>query len=260
MNLRKDWQNISLSTGLIAVALCLPVPLAAWADDSTALAPEAATIDTTPAGRQTTPGPSSQSATLHGSAKKHLVQTDGTAATTATENQPVDLSAAGNQAKLQSETGKNDALTLYGAAVKKINAGKELSAAEYRDLGAGCTGFEAKKDFFQNIAKVIAVYPGSPAEKAGIRVGDKIVEDLNPAEANEHPDKPLFAVVCGQAGTPKDVTLLRDGQPVKITLIRMNIEDIQDPRDRHKWEQFVRHLDFPTEGTFIAPSIKSLEQ
>jgi C-terminal processing protease CtpA/Prc len=260
MNNRKDCQDTSLANIVIAVALCLQVPLGAWADDTKALAPEAAKMETTQAGTQATSAPSSDSTTLHGAARKHLEQADGTAAAAATQNQAVDLSAEGNGATLQSATGKNDAVTLYGAAVKKINAGQVLSAEEYRDLGAGCTGFEAKKDFFQNIAKVIAVYPGSPAEKAGIRIGDKIIEDLNPVQAEEHPDKPLFAVVCGQAGTPKDVTLLRDGKPVKITLIRMNIEDIQDPQARHKWEQFVRHLDFPTEGTFIAPSIKSLEQ
>jgi hypothetical protein len=253
MKYRKDCQITLLSNLLIAVALCLPLSPAARADDATAaLAPGAATMETSPS--------SSDTPTLQGSAKKHLQPPDAPDATTATPNSKVDLSAEGNGANLQPETGTKAGLTLYGQAVKKLNQGRQLSAEEYRDLGAGCTGFEARKDFFQNIAKVITVYPGSPAEKAGIRVGDKIIEDFNPPEANEHPDKPLFAVVCGQAGTPKDVTLLRDGKQVKITLIRMNIEDIQDPKDRHKWEQFVRHLDFPTEGTFLGPSVKSLEQ
>jgi C-terminal processing protease CtpA/Prc len=169
------------------------------------------------------------------------------------------LNATDNAAKLQSEQAASSAANLYALAVKKLVAGVALSSDEYRSLGAGCAGMETDRTFFQKIGRVSVVYPGSPADQAGIRVGDKVIQNDNDEQAKADPTKPLWEVQTGQAGTPVDITLLRHGKPVTLTLIRMNIEDIQDPEVRQTWERMISNLGYPKEGTFIAPSLRGLE-
>jgi hypothetical protein len=59
-------------------------------------------------------------------------------------------------------------------------------------------------------------------------------------------------------GVPVPVTLLRHKQPVELTLITMNIEDIQETEVRHMIEKMISDLDYPQEGTFSGPSIHEL--
>jgi len=209
---------------LLAVALCLQLPLAVRADDASGLVPEAATIDSTPSGPTGVQG------------------------------------ASDTNAKPQPEATPSETLTLHAQAVKKFDAGQTLSAEEYRSLEAGTVGFEANKPFFQDIAVVTVVYKDSPADKAGIRVGDKLFDNEAKEDeaAREDPTQPRQKVTCGKAGTPKDVTVLRGGKPVTLTLVRMNIEDIQETKYRHLWEQIVRRLGYPEEGSFSGTSLTNL--
>jgi hypothetical protein len=149
---------------------------------------------------------------------------------------------------------------LRGSAIKKFDAGEHLSSEEYRSLEAGCVGFESHHVFFQDLSTITVVYQDSPAYNAGIRVGDQIVapEKVEDAKFIADPTLSRQKVKCGKAGTPVDVTVLRDGEPVKLTLIRMNIEDIQEPEYRRNWEQILRRLGYPQEGDFSGKSLKDL--
>lgn len=150
--------------------------------------------------------------------------------------------------------------TLRGSAMKKFDAGQELSAEEYRSLEAGCAGFESHHVFFQDIATITMVYKDSPAARAGIKIGDKILapEKVEDAKFEEDPSISRQKVVCGRAGTPVDLTVLRDGKPVKLTLIRMNIEDIKEAKYRHSWERILRQLGYPTDGNFSGTSFNDM--
>jgi len=150
---------------------------------------------------------------------------------------------------------------VYAAAMQKLSKRQRLTAEEYRSLGIGTAGFEANQTFFQNTAKVIKVYRDSPADKAGVRVGDKmLMTEANPAEAMEraNPTQPLFQIKFKKVGVPVEITLLRHKEPVKMTLITMNIEDIEEPEIRKMFEKMVSELDYPQDGTFTGPSIHTL--
>jgi PDZ domain len=243
---RKDYLVANTSMSMIAVALCLQLPLAARADYTMALKPESASLDASLVTNQATATAAGET-TLEGGVRKRQDALDGTGATSAPQNPPQEASAADNDVKLQAET----ASKVFKLAAQKLSSGARLSADEYRALGVGCTGFEADKPFFQNIAKVSVVYPGSPADKAGIRKGDKIVANQPDNEqARANPFIPQWQVKLGRAGTPIDVTVLRQGQPVTLSLVRMNIEDIEDAKYRERWEKIVRDLGYQSEGTF----------
>jgi hypothetical protein len=70
---------------------------------------------------------------------------------------------------------------------------------------------------------------------------------------------PLWQVKFGQEGSLINVTVLRKDGPVKVTLARMNIEDIEEEHYRRQWERIISELGFPDEGTFVGTSLHSLE-
>ena len=72
---------------------------------------------------------------------------------------------------------------------------------------------------------VNTVYPGSPAEKAGIKVGDyfysvdgKTVEELGYTNAVNY--------IRGEIGTTVTLVILRDGEKITVTAIRDEVEEI----------------------------------
>lgn len=149
---------------------------------------------------------------------------------------------------------------LFRMAAEKLQNGYNLSADEYRALGVGCVGYESYRKYFQNIATVTAVYKDSPAAKAGIKVGDKIVDNQKDNEfAHANPQVRQVQIRLAQAGAPIDITVLRDGKPEKVTLIRMNIEDIQESKYRKMWENTIRRLGFPKEGNYTGTSLRNLQ-
>jgi len=201
----------------------------------------------------TTAAPSSEHTTLYGSAKKHGISPDSTDTTGTPQIPPQDLNATDDEAKLQSEKALTDA---YALAAQKLSKHQKLTADEYRALQIGVTGMESYRSFFfAKYAKVNAVYKGSPADQAGIRVGDR--EIWNEAEEKASSERATLMVTFEKTGTSVDVTILRKGKPVTITLVRMNMEDIQEPRYRHDWESMVRRLGFP-EGMYTGTSSSHL--
>lgn len=166
-----------------------------------------------------------------------ITQTATPAAQTATPAAQKPLQ--GGVSKLDELLKATESTALYKLSVKKLSDGVKLSAEEYRSLGVGCLGFESDRTFFQNIAIVSDVYSGSPADLAGIHVGDKLIEHDNDEAAREHPEIPRWKVSFGQAGTQKQIVVLRHHKPITLTLTRMNIEDIIDDQAREEWEQII---------------------
>ncbi|HEY9731150.1 MAG TPA: hypothetical protein V6C89_04525 [Drouetiella sp.] len=145
----------------------------------------------------------------------------------------------GGVSKLDEILRATESTDLYKASVKKLSDGVKLTAEEYRSLGVGCLGFESDRTFFQKIAIVSVVYSGSPADQAGIRIGDKLIDEDNDQAAREHPEIPRWKVSFGQAGTSKQIVVIRHHKAVALTLTRMNIEDISDDDARQEWEQII---------------------
>lgn len=165
------------------------------------------------------------------------------------------------EAKKHSIQTEQEALddNLFRIAAQKLSEGYKLSADEYRALGVGCAGYECHRQYFQKIAVVTRVYKDSPAEKAGIRVGDKMIDEIEDNEqARAHPNVRQIQIRLAQAGDPVEVTMLRDGQPVKISIIRMNIADIKESKIRQMWEKTVRNLGYPKEGVYTGTSLRNL--
>ena len=69
------------------------------------------------------------------------------------------------------------------------------------------------------------VYPGSPAEKAGIMVGD-LIYAIDGMTVEQIGVDYAINYVRGEIGTPVELTLLRDGEYVTLTAIRDTVEEI----------------------------------
>jgi C-terminal processing protease CtpA/Prc len=179
------------------------------------------------------------------------------------DQQPNSAAATSGHTTLYGNARANAAVSddTFNLALQKLKAGTKLSADEYRSLHVGCGGYEGYHVFFQKTTVITKVYKGSPADKAGICIGDRIIEeDQETAAAYAHPTVPLWQVKFGQEGSLVTVTILREAGPVRVTLARMNIEDIEEEHYRRQWERIISELGFPDEGTFVGTSLHNLEQ
>jgi carboxyl-terminal processing protease len=70
---------------------------------------------------------------------------------------------------------------------------------------------------------VVSTFSGAPAERAGILAGDVVVEVDGLSTAGKTIDE-VTALVRGEAGTPVELALERDGQRVEVSVIRAAIE------------------------------------
>ncbi len=169
------------------------------------------------------------------------------------------LFGSASHSKIEESTTQNESELRFQAAAQKLQTGYKLSADEYRALGVGCAGYECHRPYFQNIAVVTAVYRDSPAARAGIKIGDKMIDTIKDNDqAKANPGVKQIQFRLAQAGDPVEVTILRDGNPVKITLMRMNIADIKEPKYRRMWERTVRNLGYPKAGVYTGTSIYDL--
>lgn len=249
--------KMALAAGINACACLLLTSPLALADDG-ALMPETGTLDTSP----TVPAPPAaptapQTTVLQGGVhKKQHPELDMGVDT----NKPLQSGASDQDIQLQPAQANRDDDPTFQLAAQKLASGQKLSAEEYRSLQAGTFGYETDRTFFTNTAKVSIVYKDSPADKAGIRKGDKILVHENDDEARKDPTQPSQEVSCGLAGTSETIQLLVHGKPTPITLTRMNIEDIEEPHIRKEWEDLVRQLGYPRQGTFKGPNLNSLRR
>ncbi len=257
MKYGKDYVAGLVAPALLVVALSAQLPLAALADSSVSLKPEAAALDTSQPTDQAAVAASAVSVQnlLFGSARKHDAVLDSAASASPVQTGTVN---EGNS-KLQSETATPAAGEPFKLAAHRLATGARLSAEDYRALGVGCAGYESDRTFFQKVAVVSVVYPGGPADLAGIRKGDKILtNDIDNAQAVANPTVPQYQVTLDREGTPVTLTLLKHKEKIPITLTRINIEDIQTPKYREQWEKIVRDLGYPKSGTFTGDSLKTL--
>lgn len=221
---------------------------AAFADDADPLKPQTPSVDERKPIDQT-PVATPPRATLYGSAQRTENHLNGGAinGSAITGVNTGALNANADAVKLQAE---NAAAQAFEAAAQKISQGIKLTADEYRALEIGVTGIEAQVGMFSRYATIISVYRGSPAEQAGIRPGDEEVVSAAADKARHDPfHAPLF-LNFDRAGTPMDVTIKRHGKLIPLTLIRMNIEDLEDTHARRHLEEMIRRVGYKT-GNYV---------
>lgn len=251
MRYLKDRPIVNTMKTLLAISVCLIAPSAAVAHDNLALVPETPMADTVPVTSQpeasvipANPEPTSSPTFLYGRVKQR--------------NKELDAGVDTNS--LQAETPAEARARLKAAAYKKLSQGFDLSSDEYRSLGVGCIGYESLRTFFQSKGKITAVYKNSPAAKAGLKVGETIIQDASDNEAKADPTVPLWSVSLAKEGDPVNVMIVRHGHKESLTILRYNIEDIEEPAIRAQWEKIVRDLGFPKQGTFNGRSMDSLKK
>jgi len=111
-----------------------------------------------------------------------------------------------------------------------------MSKEQFRKLEYGVIGMVS---VVQNGAPgplVTKVYPTCPAADAGIIPGDVVVQTGDHVFHVGDGQREMWRSIVGRAGTPVDVTVLRDGKEIVFHLVRMNIEDISDNNIRYCYE------------------------
>lgn len=146
-----------------------------------------------------------------------------------------------------------------------LDLGKQkpmLSPEEYRKMEYGVIGLDALLPVNGSCPIITRILKGTPAEEAGLQKGDLIVKARNHVFKAGEGQRVLWQVVAGKAGTPVDMTVLRNGELVKVTMNRMNIEDIQDKKSRHQYRCLLNALGPPHythDGDLAASTIKDKE-
>jgi YidC/Oxa1 family membrane protein insertase len=139
---------------------------------------------------------------------------------------PVQWLTAGNVSPSQSKHRLGVTFTNIGAAVVRI----ELASARYRDMEdrSGYLGHLAPEDVAQGGgAKVNVVVPGTPAEEAGIQVGDIITSIGEKQVADAEGLVEVLATT--EPGQKVNVTISRAGAPqnLSVTLGRRPLEVVR---------------------------------
>jgi C-terminal processing protease CtpA/Prc len=228
---------------LLIVLLSAQLPLAACASTPSELKSEAPTVDTSPATLpETTQTPMLLTGEVH---KADSVTTQDANSNSQTFTQSVQTSSA----NLQGETATKDAPPPYVLALNKLAARAKLTSDDYRSLGIGVLGYESDRTYFTKEARISIVYPGLPAAEAGIKVGDReIYQKIDDSKVTD-PTRPSWMFSCGIAGQSVDITIKHHGQLRDVHLVRMNMEDIQDPNLRRTYEELVQKLGSSSSGT-----------
>jgi C-terminal processing protease CtpA/Prc len=228
-------------TALPSLALTVLLITGTWAQvaiaDDLQLQPETPQTDSNP-----TTSAAAKDILLNGEIKKSE-QIDSLQATlNATEN------AQGN---LTPEAWTADDEHRFQLALSKLKGGAKMTSDDFRDLQIGIVGADVKRMPEEQTGTVEGIVPGSPAEKAGLHVGD--VQVLNPQQVfhPRDPGRAIWAFTGGRAGTTVNFRILRDGEIKTFSLVRMNIEDIPDPRIRRQYEAWARKLGPSGEGTVL---------
>ena len=127
-----------------------------------------------------------------------------------------------------------DPSPFFGAAQKT-----KMSPEEFRKMEYGVVGMESIVRPDGNGPTVLKVVPGCPAALAGIQPGDQVVKANGHVFQAGEGQRSFWKTFCGKAGTPVDVTVLREGNLLEFHMTRMNIEDIPDEPLRRTYEAFL---------------------
>ncbi|HZW10999.1 MAG TPA: S41 family peptidase [Phycisphaerales bacterium] len=111
-----------------------------------------------------------------------------------------------------------DPFTVYVPAVDSQDFEKEL-IGEYVGIGA-------QVNIEEGYLTIVTPLDGSPALKAGIRAGDKIVEIEAESTLGKSVDE-CVDMLMGEPGVPVDVTVEREGERFGVTITRERINTVQ---------------------------------
>jgi len=99
---------------------------------------------------------------------------------------------------------------------------QEEAAAFYQSINASFEGIGATMEEIDGRIVVVAPIKGSPAEAAGIQPGDQVIkvgdQSLEGMEVHE-----AVLLIRGKKGTTADLTILRDGREIKLSIVRDTI-------------------------------------
>jgi C-terminal processing protease CtpA/Prc len=120
----------------------------------------------------------------------------------------------------------------------------KMSSEEFRKLEYGVVGMESTV-IGASRAEVVKVEPWGPAAKGGVLPGDVVVQAADHIFKPGEGQREIWHAFAGKAGTPVDLTVLRDASLLTFHLIRMNIEDIPDTNRRLMYEMLLSHFGPP---------------
>jgi hypothetical protein len=236
--------------------LCLTVSLLSLAQTNlsafsdTALNPEEASLDTAVA--TSVPAETSHnSPLLNGSIHK----TDINLPTTTDSNSEKPGAAMDAKATSTGETSAHagEKSNTYKLAVEKLGTGVKLTAEDYRNLNVGIVGMEAVRTFYTSKYKVIRIVKGSPADLVGIKIGDTYKKDDSFDDSKvKDPTVPAYMFSCGLAGEEQDYTMQRHGKTLQFHIVKMNMEDLPELKDRHQLEHLVSQTGFPANAVTVS--------
>lgn len=93
----------------------------------------------------------------------------------------------------------------------------ESSTGTYSGIGIVVTEDE------NGTTTVVTPYRNTPAANAGIQINDKIIK-VNGEDVSTKGSEYTVSLMRGEAGTPVEITILRDGQEQNLNLTRQNID------------------------------------
>jgi carboxyl-terminal processing protease len=137
------------------------------------------------------------------------------------------------------DSGKLDANKLYYGAIKGMMQATgdpyttffspEENKKFGEDISGNFTGIGAELGIKNGILTIVAPLEGTPAQKAGLRSGDKIVK-INGKNAGEMTIEEAVDNIRGQKGTEVTLTIFRDGdqdtQEIKIKRDVINVKSV----------------------------------
>jgi carboxyl-terminal processing protease len=99
----------------------------------------------------------------------------------------------------------------------------ELKEAN-EDLAGNFEGIGVEFNIFSDTVNVVYVIPKSPAENAGLKVGDKIIRVNDSLIAGKHhANDDVKQLIRGERGTRVHLEIFRDNSPMKLDVIRGSI-------------------------------------
>src|SRR5271155_818448 len=108
-----------------------------------------------------------------------------------------------------------------------VDLQKQMSTEDYRKMDYGVIGLDALSMLQSSSVKVagpvvLSVYPTCPAEQAGIKSGDVLLQANDHVFQQGEGQREIIGAIGGKAGTTVDVLVSRDGQNLSFKMTRMN--------------------------------------